>query len=63
MTNTALYTKISILPLPIQKEVYDFIEFLVQKQQLKKDKTHPKAGCMKGVFQMTSDFNEPLNNF
>ncbi len=63
MTNTALYTKISTLPLPIQKEVFDFIEFLIQKQQPKKDKIHPKAGCMKGVFQMTPNFNEPLEDF
>jgi hypothetical protein len=60
MTNTALYTKISTLPLPLQNEVYDFIEFLIQKQQIKKDKIHPKAGCMKGIFYTTADFNEPI---
>lgn len=63
MTNTALFTKISTLPLTVQNEVFDFVEFLIQKQQAKKDKIHPKAGCMKGVFKMSSDFNEPLENF
>jgi len=48
---------------PIQNEVYDFVEFLIQKQRTQKDKIHPKAGCMKGIFQMTADFNEPLADF
>lgn len=63
MTNIALYTKISTLPLTIQNEVNDFIELLIQKQQIKKDKTHPKAGCMKGIFHISADFNEPLEDF
>jgi hypothetical protein len=63
MTTTALYSKISTLPRPIQNEIFDYMEFLIQKHKPKKIKIHPKAGCMKGIFHMTSDFNEPLEDF
>jgi hypothetical protein len=63
MTNTALYTRISTLPKSIQDEVYDFMEFLVNKKKPKKTKIHPKAGCMQGVFKMSKDFIEPLEDF
>ena len=64
MTNTALYTKLSTLSPLIQKEVSDYIEFLIQKQQApEKQRVHPKAGCMKGVFLMASDFNTDLEDF
>jgi len=63
MTNTTLYTKISSLPLPIQNEIVDYMEFLIQKHKNKNAKIHPKAGCMKGIFKMSADFNEPLEDF
>jgi hypothetical protein len=63
MTNTDLYTRISSLPKSIQNEVFDFTEFLIQKNRPKMAKIHPKAGCMKGVFKMREDFNEPLDDF
>jgi len=63
MTTTALYTKIATLPQQIQNEIFDFMEFLIQKHKPQKEKTHPKAGCMKGTFKMTSDFNAPLDDF
>ncbi|MBN2486439.1 MAG: DUF2281 domain-containing protein [Bacteroidales bacterium] len=63
MTNTALYTRISTLPKSIQDEVFDFIEFLINKNKPKIAKVHPKAGCMQGVFKMSKDFNEPLEDF
>ena len=63
MTNTTLYTKISSLPLPIQNEIVDYMEFLIQKHKNKNAKIHPKAGCMQGVFKMSADFNEPLEDF
>ncbi len=62
MTNTSLYTKIPTLPQSIQNEIYDYMEFLIHKHKAKK-KIHPKAGCMKGTFQMGADFNEPLDDF
>ena len=63
MTNTTLYTKISTLPKPIQDELFDYMEFLLLKHRLEKVKLHPKAGCMKGVFSIREDFNEPLDDF
>ena len=63
MTNTSLYTKISSLPLPIQNEIVDYMEFLIQKHKNKNAKIHPKAGCMQGIFKMNADFNEPLEDF
>lgn len=64
MTNTTLYTKLSTLSPLIQKEVSDYIEFLIQKQHKPvKQRIHPKAGCMKGVFQMNPDFNTDLEDF
>ena len=63
MTDTSLYTKISTLPQSIQKEIVDYMEFLIQKHKHQGTKIHPKAGCMQGVFIMSSDFNEPLDDF
>ena len=63
MTDTSLYNKISALPQPIQKEVIDYMEFLIQKHKRQNNKIHPKAGCMKGVFKMSPDFNEPPDDF
>jgi len=63
MTNAALYTRISSLPKSIQDQVFDFTEFLIQKNKYKISKVHPKAGCMKGTFKMREDFNDPLDDF
>jgi hypothetical protein len=63
MNNITLYTKISMLPQQMQNEIFDFIEFLIQKNKPTIIKKHPKAGCMKGVFKMSLDFNEPLDDF
>jgi len=46
----------------IQNELFDYKEFLMQKHK-HKVKLHPKAGCMQGVFTMSADFNEPLDDF
>ena len=63
MTNTSLYTRISILPKSVQDEVSDYVEFLIQKQKSTKAKVHPKAGCMKGIFKISAGFNDPLEDF
>jgi len=63
MNDEYLIRKISTLPNPIKTELLDYLEFLIQKHFPKKVKTHPKAGCMKGTFFMSSDFNAPLNSF
>ncbi len=63
MTNTVLYNKISALPSNLQNELMDYMEFLISKYKEKKQTLHPKAGCMQGTFKMTSDFNEPIEDF
>ena len=63
MTNTALHTKISNMPISMQNELLDFAEFLSQKKKLDQQKTHPQAGCMKGTFKILANFNEPLDDF
>jgi len=63
MTNTELYTLISTLPHPVQNELMDYLEFLLQKHKGKREKKYPQAGCMKGTFEMSLDFNEPLPDF
>ena len=57
MEDEALYTKFSTLPSPIKIELLDYLEFLIQKNNTNKEKIHPKAGCMKGTFIMSDDFN------
>jgi len=63
MKEPSLYTMISTLPPSIQKEVVNNMEFLIQKHKHPSTKIHPKAGCMKGIFKMSPDFNEPLDDF
>ena len=63
MTNTALISKISTLPNSLKKELLDYMEFLIKKHHATKSKKHPKAGCMKGTFKMSEDFNAPLDDF
>jgi hypothetical protein len=58
-----MYEKIHRLPLKIQFELSDYIEFLSQKYQTDKPKK-PFFGCMKGtVTWMSDDFNAPLEDF
>jgi hypothetical protein len=63
MTNTTLYTRISVLPKSVQDQVSDYVEFLIQKRKSAKVKVHPKAGCMKGIFKISDGFNDPLEDF
>ena len=63
MSEPSLYTKISTLPQSIQKKIVDYMEFLIQKHKRQDNKIHTKAGCMKGIFKMSPDFNEPLDDF
>ncbi len=63
MTDEALYTKIATLPHPIKDELIDYMDFLLQKYIRKEKKVNRVAGCMKGTFIMSDDFNEPLDCF
>lgn len=61
MSDLTLISKLSNLPLHLKVEVMDYIEFLEKKY--KSSKLHLKAGCMKGTFKMSADFDEPLEDF
>jgi len=74
MSTLALYSKIEELPDSLKKQVLDYIEFLLSRevkgqsaQELKrpKDQTNIKAGFggAKGMFEMSPDFDEPIEDF
>jgi hypothetical protein len=63
MNDTQLLSQISSLPNDLKKEVSDFIEFLKQRSSTKKKLTEREFGHAKGFFKMSSDFDEPLDDF
>ncbi|MDR1919374.1 MAG: DUF2281 domain-containing protein [Tannerellaceae bacterium] len=63
MSDTLIYRKIKTLTPDLRKEVLDFIEFILTKQEQSKTKRTPVFGCAKGQFQMTNDFDAPLDDF
>ena len=63
MTNTQLFTQISSLPVTLQKEVIDFIEFLKSKQKKKVKIKERKFGCVKGMIVIHPDYDSPLEDF
>ncbi len=66
MTNIALFNEISELPDNLKEEVADFVGFLELKLKKDKEPTKPKKrefGIGKGAFVMSSDFDEPLEDF
>lgn len=64
---TDLIQKLITLPLPLQKEVIQFIEFLhykIEKQpSFQEPIKKPIFGYAKGFFSMSEDFDEPLEDF
>lgn len=63
---TDLIQKLIALPLPLQKEVIDFVAFLHDKQQKSSSLNtvkKPTFGYAKGFFTMSDDFDEPLEDF
>jgi hypothetical protein len=66
MSTLQLQSEIEKLPSNLQKEVEDFIEFLLEKEKKKQDSSQKKerlAGTMKGLIIMSDDFDEPLDDF
>ncbi len=63
MTDTQLYNQISALPTDLKKEVSDFVEFLKQKSKGSEHIKERKFGYAKDFFKMSSDFDEPLEDF
>ena len=63
MEVTVLEQKVKQLPLDVQREVSDYIDFLFHKYRVS-EPVKPYAGCMKGtVTWMSDDFNAPLDDF
>jgi hypothetical protein len=65
MTYLQLYQKYQTLPPVYQAEVNDFVEFLASRKVTDKplERKTPVFGSAKGQFQMSSDFNAPLDDF
>lgn len=59
-----LFIKIQSLPEDLQKQVQDFVDFLLQR---KKDRPQQEkkriAGLMKGQIHIADDFDAPLDDF
>ena len=64
MTNTQLFSQISLLPERFKTEVADFVDFLLQKK-VKGNRPVKKRqfGCAKNLIKMSPDFDAPLDDF
>lgn len=68
MTNLSLNTRLEMLPPELKKEVEDFIDFLLEKENQKQKMNQPAKkertpGLAKGLIEMKPDFDEPLEDF
>jgi hypothetical protein len=64
MTDLQLYTKLSSLPLNLQNEVADFIDFLKNKSQKEKENSSKRiAGKAKGKIEMKDNFDDSIEAF
>ena len=62
MDNSVIFTQFSMLPDNFKQEAADFIAFLSQKNK-PKIKKERKFGAAKGMFVMSPDFDDPLEDF
>ncbi len=60
-----IYSKLSLLNSePLKQELLYYIDYLLNRQfTYAKDRRKPKFGCAKGSFILSSDFDEPLDDF
>jgi hypothetical protein len=65
MQDSQLYFQFHNLPFALKEKVLVYIQQLKTegKGQKKTEKMHPKAGCMKGTFVASPDFDDPLEDF
>ncbi len=66
MENISFYSKFNALPDNLKRQVIDYIEFLSGKKRENKKASKPKTpkfGSCKGMFEMSPDFDEPLEDF
>jgi hypothetical protein len=47
----------------LKSELNDFIDFLLSKSNKRNNKKQPKFGSGKGKIYVSSDFDEPLDDF
>ena len=60
MEDKAIMEKIVALPAPQKQKVIGYIDMLLKQ---KENTSKPTFGSCKGVFKMSDDFNEPLEDF
>jgi hypothetical protein len=60
-----IYSKFSLLSSePLKKELLFYIDYLLNKQFVEiENKRKPQFGCAKGSFVLSSDFDEPVDDF
>lgn len=65
MTEQLILRQIQLMPPGLQKEVLDFIGYLISKHNLeqKLEGKRPKFGSAKGKYTMALDFDAPLEDF
>jgi hypothetical protein len=75
MSTAEIINQLAELPEEKQQTASDFIAFLVAKTKAEKEQVESNAsgkiqenpesgfGCMKGMFKMAPDFDEPLEEF
>ena len=65
MDQLHILEKIKMIPVAYQQKVEDFIDFILQKKDLKRreKKSNRKLGLLKGKMKMSDDFNSPLEDF
>jgi len=63
MSDAVLYAHIGALPEYLKAEVADFVAFLEHKHKPEKKLEKRQIGGLKGMFVMSPDFDEPLEDF
>jgi hypothetical protein len=58
-----LIEEIEQIPESKLAEIYDLIHYFRIGLTQEKPKITPKFGCAKGMFKMSDDFDEPLEDF
>lgn len=67
MNKASVISEYNKLPVQLQKEVSDFISFLLYKHNISVEavpqKTRGGFGILKGKISMSDDFDEPIEDF
>jgi len=63
MDNLHLYSKISVLPENLKKEVEEFIEKIQERSNKSNEASERVFGSLKGKIKMADDFDDPIDDF